>query len=402
MNNNNLLLSPNFIKLSIGGFASSIGFWIQIVLILIIMYKLTGSPFQVTFANIMWSLPWSIFGGFIGTLASKYNNKQLMIVGRAISIIAIAILFIFSLTENLNVTVVYITLFFHGIGTVIDFPSRRMLMFDILGNEFIVRGNAVESFLWQFSKLIGPLLAGLFLTLLSDAYGILLMIVFFVITLITTIMIDYSQPEEYKPKSQKITMKDYFNLIKNNKIVLAVCGGTIIMNLFMFPQQSMAPFIAVEVLGRSAEFSSIIIAVEAVGAMITGMFIFGMNIKKIGLIFAIFSAISLFGLFIYSFSENYILSLGIILLVGFGIAGFGATQASVVQLSTNNNERPLAMGLLSICIGTSPIGSFLYGTIAESYGAQLTVRALPITGFIIFVAIILITNVMHTVTSEKN
>ena len=60
------------------------------------------------------------------------------------------------------------------------------------------------------------------------------------------------------------------------------------------------------------------------------------------------------------------------------------------------------MGLLSICIGTSPIGSFLYGTIAESYAAQLTVRALPITGFIIFVAIILITNVMHTVTSEKN
>ena len=197
-------------------------------------------------------------------------------------------------------------------------------------------------------------------------------------------------------------MNDYFNLIKNNKIVLAVCAGTIIMNLFMFPQQSMAPFIAVEVLGRSAEFSSIIIAVEAVGAMITGMFIFGMNIKKIGLIFAVFSAISLFGLFIYSFSENYILSLGIILLVGFGIAGFGATQASVVQLSTNNNERPLAMGLLSICIGTSPIGSFLYGTIAESYGAQLTVRALPITGFIIFVAIILITNVMHTVSSEKN
>ena len=189
MNNNNLLLSPNFIKLSIGGFASSIGFWIQIVLILIIMYKLTGSPFQVTFANIMWSLPWSIFGGFVGTLASKYNNKQLMIVGRAISIIAIAILFIFSITENLSVTVVYITLFFHGIGTVIDFPSRRMLMFDILGNEFIVRGNAVESFLWQFSKLIGPLLAGLFLTLLSDAYGILLMIVFFVITLLSLIHI---------------------------------------------------------------------------------------------------------------------------------------------------------------------------------------------------------------------
>ena len=401
MNNNNLLLSSNFIKLSIGGLTSSIGFWIQIVLILIIMYKLTESPFQVSFANIMWSLPWSIFGGFIGTLSSKYNNKQLMIVGRTISIVAITILFIFSITENLSVNVVYITLFLHGIGTVIDFPSRRMLMLDILGREFIVRGNAIESFLWQLSKLIGPLLAGLFLIYLSDSYGILLMLGFLTIPLITTIMIKYTPPETDITKSEKVTIKDYYNLIKNNKIVLVICSGTIVMNLFMFPQQSMTPFIAVDVLGRSSSFSSIIIAVEAVGAMITAILLFGFNIKKIGLIFALFSGISLFGLFIYSFSENYILSLGIILFVGLGIAGFGATQASVVQLSTNRKERPLAMGLLSICIGSSPIGSFLYGTIAENYGAQLTVRFLPVSGLIILIIVILITNIIHKVSSDN-
>jgi len=401
LNNNNLLLSSNFIKLSIGGLTSSIGFWIQIVLILIIMYKLTESPFQVSFANIMWSLPWSIFGGFIGTLSSKYNNKQLMIVGRTISIVAITILFIFSITENLSVNVVYITLFLHGIGTVIDFPSRRMLMLDILGREFIVRGNAIESFLWQLSKLIGPLLAGLFLIYLSDSYGILLMLGFLTIPLITTIMIKYTPPETDITKSEKVTIKDYYNLIKNNKIVLVICSGTIIMNLFMFPQQSMTPFIAVDVLGRSSSFSSIIIAVEAVGAMITAILLFGFNIKKIGLIFALFSGISLFGLFIYSFSENYILSLGIILFVGLGIAGFGATQASVVQLSTNRKERPLAMGLLSICIGSSPIGSFLYGTIAENYGAQLTVRFLPVSGLIILIIVILITNIIHKVSSDN-
>jgi MFS family permease len=401
LNNNNLLLSSNFVKLSIGGFTSSIGFWIQIVLILIIMYKLTESPFQVSFANIMWSLPWSIFGGFIGTLSLKYNNKQLMIAGRTISIVAITILFIFSSTGNLSVNVVYITLFFHGIGTVIDFPSRRMLMLDILGREFIVRGNAIESFLWQLSKLIGPLLAGLFLTYLSDSYGILLMLGFLTIPLISTIMIKYTPPETNISKSEKVTIKDYYNLIKNNKIVLVICSGTIVMNLFMFPQQSMTPFMAVDVLGRSSNFSSIIIAVEAVGAMITAIILFGLNIKKIGLIFALFSAISLFGLFVYSFSENYILSLGIILFVGVGIAGFGATQASVVQLSTNRKERPLAMGLLSICIGSSPIGSFLYGTIAENYGAQLTVRFLPVSGLIILIIIILITNIIHKVNSDN-
>ena len=366
------------------------------------MYKLTESPFQVSLTTIMWALPWSIFGGFIGTLSSQYNNKHLMIAGRTISIVSISILFLFSLTGNLNTIVVYITLFFNGIGVVVDFPSKRMLMLDILGREFIVRGNAIESLLWQFSKLIGPLLTGLFLTYLSDTYALLLMVGFFIIPLVTAIMLEYTPPESDTSNSKKISIKDYYNLISNNKIVLVVCSITIVMNLFMFPQQSMTPFIAVDVLGRSSTFSSIIIATEAIGAMITGIALFGFNVKKIGLIFALFTSISLFGLFIYSFSENYILSLGLIMFVGMGITGFASTQASIVQLSTTNRERPLAMGLLSICIGSSPVGAFLYGTIAENYGAQLTVRFLPLSGLIILVTIVLLTNIIHKVTSDNN
>ena len=56
------------------------------------MYKLTESPYKVSLATIMWSLPWSIFGGFIGTLSLQYNNKHLMIAGRTISIVSISIL----------------------------------------------------------------------------------------------------------------------------------------------------------------------------------------------------------------------------------------------------------------------------------------------------------------------
>jgi hypothetical protein len=60
------------------------------------------------------------------------------------------------------------------------------------------------------------------------------------------------------------------------------------------------------------------------------------------------------------------------------------------------------MGLLSICIGSSPVGAFLYGTIAENYGAQLTVRFLPLSGLIILITIVLLTKIIHKVTSDNN
>jgi DHA3 family macrolide efflux protein-like MFS transporter len=151
------------------------------------MYELTESPLQVTFANVLWALPWSIIGGFAGTIASKYNDKNTMIFGRLLSFSAMLSLSILSFLGYLNVFFVYITLFIHGSGVVIDFPAKRQLMLDILGRDYIVRGNAIEAFFWQFSKLIGPLLAATFLSFLNESFGLLLICVFLFINLVSII-----------------------------------------------------------------------------------------------------------------------------------------------------------------------------------------------------------------------
>ena len=86
--------------------------------------------------------------------------------------------------------------------------------------------------------------------------------------------------------------------------------------------------------------------------------------------------------------------------VGLGIAGFGSTQSSILQLTSSSKDRGLAMGLLAICIGTSPIGSFLYGIVAENYGAQMTLRFLPIIGLLLLSTLIFSTKVIHKVNTD--
>lgn len=401
MNSINPLYSRNYLKLTAGSLSASISFWIQIPLILIIMYELTESPIQVTFANVIWALPWSMIGGLAGNVASKYNDRKIMILGRSMSFIAMLILTTLSFLGHLNIFVVYITLFIHGTGVVIDFPAKRQLMLDILGREFIVRGNAVEAFFWQFSKLIGPLLAGLFLSLLSESYALVLLCFFLSLNLASIISIDYIyEGLSENENSSKVKIRDYINLLKNNRAILVVCATTVLMNLFMFPQQSLSPFIAVEVLGRSSTFSSIILSSEAIGAIITSISLLLLNTKRIGRVFSICSSLCLFFLFIYSFSNYYILSLIMVGFVGLGIAGFGSTQSSILQLTSSPKERGLAMGLLAICIGTSPIGSFLYGIVAETYGAQMTLRFLPITGLVLLLILIFSTKIIHKINTD--
>ena len=400
MKTTNPIYNPNHLKIAFGSLSSSMSFWIQIPLIIIIMYELTDSPLKVTFANVLWSLPWSVLGGFAGRLSSKYNDKTIMVSARFLSLTSMITLGLFSLFGYLNVTIVYITLFINGSGIVIDFPAKRQLMLDILGRNYIVKGNAIEGFMWQFSTLIGPLMAALFLSIFNVSSALFLICVFLFFNLLSAISVKYTY-ENLSVKNTKTKIRDYIILLSKNKAVLAVCGITIIMNIFMFPSQSLIPFIAVEVLGKTSTFSSIIISTAAVGSIITSISLLILDTKKIGLIFGFCTSLCLFFLFIYSFSTNYILSLFIYSIVGVGIAGFGATQASLIQLTTTTEERGIAMGVLAMCIGSGPIGSFLYGIFAENYTAQLAMRYLPISGFFILLLIIFFTKVIHKITIDS-
>ena len=365
------------------------------------MYELTESPLQVTLANVLWSLPWSILGGLAGNIATRYNDQKIMILGRSMSLFSMIILSVLSFYELLNIWFVYVSLFIHGTGVVIDFPAKRQLMLDILGRDFIVRGNAIEAFFWQFSKLIGPLLAGLFLSILSDSYALILLCFFLAINLISIISIEYIYEGLVSDdKSKKIKITDYINLLKNNKAILVVCLTTVIMNLFMFPQQSLSPFIAVEVLGKSSTFSTNILSSEAIGAIITSITLLIINTKQIGKVFYICSSLCLFFLFIYSFSSYVTLSLIMVGFVGLGIAGFGSTQSSILQLTSTPKERGIAMGLLAMCIGTSPIGSFLYGIVAETYGAQMTIRILPLIGLCLILILVYSTKIIYKIKTN--
>ena len=199
-----------------------------ILLIIIIMYELTESPLKVTFANITWSLPWSLLGGFAGSISSKYNDKKIMILGRSLSLISMVTLAMVAMFDYLNIIIVYITLFFHGSGIVIDFPAKRQLMLDILGRNYIVKGNAIEAFFWQLSTLIGPLIAALCLSIFSASSALFLICLFLFFNLLSIILIEYTY-KGISGTNTKTKIRDYITLLSKNKAVLTVCGITIIM-----------------------------------------------------------------------------------------------------------------------------------------------------------------------------
>jgi hypothetical protein len=61
----------------------------------------------------------------------------------------------------------------------------------------------------------------------------------------------------------------------------------------------------------------------------------------------------------------------ILVVMGAAESAFAAMQGTLVLLSAPEHVRGGAIGILSACIGTQPVGTLLIGLIAASVGAPL-------------------------------
>jgi MFS family permease len=94
------------------------------------------------------------------------------------------------------------------------------------------------------------------------------------------------------------------------------------------------------------------------------------------------SLLALVGLFVFSMSRWYILSLPVLLILGLGTAGFGAMQSTIIMLTAREEMRGRALGVLSLAIGTGPFGSLLMGATASAIHPVFTIRMSALLGIV--------------------
>jgi MFS family permease len=71
-----------------------------------------------------------------------------------------------------------------------------------------------------------------------------------------------------------------------------------------------------------------------------------------------------------------------LLFTGLGGAGFSIMQATLVYLSAPPEMRSRVLGVLSVCIGTGPVGFVALGWLANAIGAPWATAATGIAGLV--------------------
>jgi MFS family permease len=356
------------------GFSSNTARWMDLVVLGWLALSFTDSAFMVGVAAFCRAVPMMAFGPFAGVLADRLPRVRVMTTVQVLNILAssaLAILFAMGVAGFGALVAIQVVL---GIAWVLDFPSRRTVLFAVAGRERLTAAVSLETMSMQVAKMIGPLAGGVLLARHGPAACYVVFAVLSLGAMVATRRLArrVTLPPVSGGQAVLESLLAGLHEVRGHPAVLGVLAVTVLMNSLVFPYQQMLPVFARDVLQVGPVPLGLLVTAQGFGALLSSVVIGATGGPAAHA--RLFAASSLAGallLLAFSLSPWYALSLALQLAIGVTDSGFATMQSAIVLLTAPERAHGRVMGILSACIGTQPLGSLWVGFLASRLGAPL-------------------------------
>tara|TARA_Y100000588_G_scaffold393783_2_gene511130 strand:+ start:1425 stop:2702 length:1278 start_codon:yes stop_codon:yes gene_type:complete len=384
-----LLSNVNFLAVwSVGGITGVIR-WFQLLAFGVYTYETTGSPLLVSTIPILWMLPLTLFGPAIGVLADQVSRKLLL--GFSIAIVTLIQIFmaVAAHTGDLSYLLLSVVSFLSGIFWATDMPIRRRLLGD-LSQDNVSAAMGLDSATGNATRMLGPLLGGIMLQVVGMfgvfwlsglLYGICLLLILL-----------SSLPQKTAGSISTAFYRDLLTGISfaaSDPLLRRIFFITIIFNVWGFPFTSMIPVIGRDELSLTPFLVGVLSSMEGFGALVGALLITRFAVRNnffklyLGGTILYLSGIAYLALLTYvAGGPNHSFNASSIALTVIGIAGacFAAMQGTLTYLAAPPAYRSRMLGVLTLCIGTGPLGFFNVGWLAEIFGVANALAIISVEG----------------------
>ena len=365
--------------------------WIEQIALGFYVYQITKDEFLVGLVFFFRNIPMLLFGAFIGVISDEFDKKNILKITLLITTVVYLLLTISSFLDQLSYFQICCGAFVAGLAWSFDFPIRRSLLSEIVDKRLYPSAIGVDMTSSNIARVIGPILAGIVLQQVSLFPIYLFGTAMFLMAFIACTKVEAKRIiQEENSNSLSLLFNDLIEGIKyifTSRILITVLVVTIIMNFLVFTYQSQLTVLVQTNLSDLPIILGVLAALEGVGATLGTLMIANFPMKRGMMIFL--SGSFLFGICIIAFVFSKVLFVSILLMIigGFGMAGFGTLQSILIISSSDQKIRGRVLGILAITIGTQPIGAFLLGYYSREYGSVNAVKISVLIAMILLIAV---------------
>ena len=382
--NRPLLYNRAFLSLLTLGALNSTGRWLEMLVIAIFVFERTNSPFLVASMLMLRLLPMALFGLFGGVLAHRFQRWWILRFASSSIVILAFGLYALADAQLLNVWHVGVASFVSGMVWSTDFPVRRTLMGDIAGPNRVGKAMSLDIVAGASTRTLGPLLGGMLYQSVGMASAFALCGLLYAIGLLILLAQKQRAAEATTAHlAIRESLAQGWQALGKSTTLPGILAVPVVFNLWGFPFVSMVPVFAQEVLSLDAAATGLFVSLEGAGALL-GALALSLFAKTEHARYLYVGAVVAYCVVTLGFALNSWVPLagGLLLTVGLVSAAFGSMQSALVLMNAPTGMERQMMGVLSLCIGTAPLGFLHIGAMADWLGTPIACAVTAAEGLV--------------------
>ncbi len=370
-------LSHRNYRLFFGGQGISlVGTWMQQIAMSWLVYRLTNSAFMLGLVGFMGSISTFLFAPIAGVLADRWPLRRALVVTQVLAMIQALILAFLTLEGLINVTHLIILSIALGLVNAFDMPIRQSFVIQMverkedLGNAIALNSSLVNS-----ARLFGPAIAGMLIAVVGEGVCFLINGLSYIAVIGSLLAMKFASVKKMSGRTQVWQgLKEGFSYAFGFAPIRSLLLLLALISLMGMPYTTLMPIFAKDILHGGSHTLGFLVGCSGVGALAGAVFLASRkSVLGLGRIIVMASCTFGTGLIVFSLSRLIWLSLGLMVITGFGMMVQMASSNTIIQTLVEDDKRGRVMSFYTMALrGMTPFGSLLAGLMASSLGAPTT------------------------------
>ena len=355
----------DFRLFTMGYFPAETGEYIHFVVQNWLAWELTHSAFFLGLIGFFEFAPRFVFGPIGGVIADRMNRLKLLIISRIANLLQtliFAFLVFFDLLQFWHIVALVV---FMAVVSSFSTAAQQVLVVSLVPQEGVVSALALHSATHNLTKVIGPSIGGVLLTLIGAGPCLLIQALTIVCMLISLFRLQPPASPVTAAKGEWLKdMVEGVSYLRQNQRVFATILTTYSNGFFGISYAQFLPYFAQEVLRVGPSGYGLLVSAPGVGAVAISFFLSthtrlrGMRRLLLGA-----SLIYAGAIFFFAISPFMGLSMFLLGLVGAMQMSYRVLARAIIQEETPNHLLGRAMSLFFLDRGFGSLGAVALGSI---------------------------------------
>ena len=356
---------------------SILGTWMTRMAATWLVYRLTHSPLLLGVVGFAGLIPTFLLAPFAGVWIERLDHRRLLVWTQAAAGMQSLILAALTLARVVTFREILVLAVIQGLINAFDTPLRQIFVGQMVDvREDLGNAIAITSSLSNGARLIGPAMAGLVIAGFGEG-GCFLLDGLSYLAVIASLLMMRIQPLATRPNKAGMLeqMREGWQYVSGCRPVRALLLLTTLLAFMGYPYNVLLPVFAGRVLHGGPATLGWLTAASGVGALGSGLSLaFRKSTDGLARMLQVAAGSLGGGLVLFGLSSSLWLSMGLMVLIGFGMMQVFAASNTLIQTMVPEDKQGRVMSYFVMAMfGTAPFGSLLAGALAHRIGAPHTV-----------------------------